>query len=73
MHDAVSAEIAGTPAAAVITDHFARTARTMATVLGLPDYPFAVIPHPISSDDAAALRTKAEYAAQQCVEILTRR
>lgn len=73
MHDAVSAEIAGTPATAIMTDHFTNTARMMATALGLPTYPFAVIPHPISSDDAAALRAKAEDAVHQCVAILTQR
>ncbi len=63
----------GKPAAAVMTDHFAETARAMARSLGLPGYPFAVIPHPISSDDDARLRAKAEDAVRQCVAILVER
>ena len=67
------AERAGIPAAAVITDRFAQTARVMAQVSGLPDYPFAVIAHPISHNDDALLRAKAEEAVRQCVPILLKR
>ena len=42
----------------------------MARVSGMPAYPFAVIPHPISNNSEAVLRTKAEDAVRQCVEIL---
>ena len=54
-----------------MTDRFTETARIMAEVCGLPAYPFAVVPHPISSDDAAGLRSKAQAAPRQCVDILT--
>ncbi len=54
-----------------MTDRFTETARIMAEVCGLPAYPFAVVAHPISSDDAAGLRAKARRAARQCVDILT--
>ena len=43
----------------------------MAQVSGRPGLPFAVIPHPISHNDDAELRTKAASAVQQCVVILT--
>ena len=56
-----------------MTEPFSATARAMARSLGLPDYPFAVIGHPISSDDAAALRTKAAVALRQCERILVER
>ena len=55
-----------------MTDRFVETARLMAAACGLPGYPFAVVPHPISSDGDAALRAKAEAAVAQCVEILLR-
>jgi hypothetical protein len=45
----------------------------MARVSGQPDYPFAVIAHPISHNTAAALHEKAEAAVQQCVAILLAR
>jgi hypothetical protein len=56
-----------------MTDRFTETARLMAEVCGLPAYPFAVVPHPISSDGDASLRAKAEDAVRQCVEILRER
>jgi hypothetical protein len=56
-----------------MTDRFVDTARLMAAACGLPHYPFAVVPHPISSDGDAALRAKAEHAVAQCVRILLRR
>jgi hypothetical protein len=56
-----------------MTDRFTTTARLMAEVCGLPEYPFAVIPHPISSDDDTALRTKAEDALRQCLAVLRER
>ena len=53
-----------------MTDRFTETARLMAEVCGLPDYAFVVIPHPISSDDDARLRVKADAAVRECVAIL---
>ena len=70
MHDAIAAEKAGITATAIITDRFVPTARTMAQVSGMPAFPFAVIPHPISHNDDAALRAKAVEALRQCVAIL---
>ena len=73
MHDAISAEQAGITATAIITDRFVQTAQAMAEVQGLPEFPFAIIPHPISTTDDAVLRDKAEAAVQQCVAILSQR
>jgi hypothetical protein len=63
----------GVPAAAIMTTPFVSAARAMARSLGLPDYPFAVIAHPISSDAADALRAKADDAVRQCAAILLTR
>ena len=63
MHDAVSAELAGTPAVAVMTSRFVSAAELMARVLGLPDYPFAVIEHPVSSASDAELEQRARSVA----------
>ena len=70
MHDALTAEKAGVIATAIITDRFVPTAKAMATVQGMSDYPFAVIPHPIASNTEQTLREKAVEAVRQCVEIL---
>jgi len=45
----------------------------MAKVSGMPDYLFAVIPHPISNNTEAVLRAKAEEAVRQAVKILLAR
>lgn len=56
-----------------MTDRFERTAQAVARVNGLPDYPFAVIGHPVANDSDEALREKAELAVKSIVRILTQR
>jgi hypothetical protein len=73
LHDAITAEKAGIPAAAIMTDTFLATARALAQACGMPGYPFAVISHPIAPDDDEALRRKASVAVRQCVDLLTMR
>jgi hypothetical protein len=73
LHDAIAAERRGIPAAAVMTDRFVRSAEVVAQVNGLPDYPFAVIAHPVANDSDMALAAKAQIAAEQVVRILTQR
>ncbi len=45
----------------------------MAEANGLPDYPFAVIAHPIAGNGDEELRDKAERAVDLLVPLLTRR
>jgi hypothetical protein len=66
----VSAEKAGIPATAIITDRFVQTAQAMAEVSGMPGYPFVVITHPIANNDDDVLHVKAQGAVQQCLLIL---
>ena len=73
MHDAITAEKAGVPAVAVITEAFVDTAHALAQAWGMPGYPFAVIAHPIAPDGDEALRRKAAEALHQCQELLVRR
>jgi len=73
LHDAVTAEKAGLTATAIITDRFVQTAQAMAQVSGRPEFPFAVIAHPIANNDDATLRKKATEVVQQCVAILAQR
>ena len=56
-----------------MTDRFERSARVVAEVNGLPDYPFAVIGHPVANDSNEALRLKAEMAVERIVALLTKR
>ena len=73
MHDALAAEDRGIPAVAVMTDRFAETARGVAELNGLPDYPFAVIAHPIANASDEDLRVNAEEVVQRLIPLLTER
>jgi len=73
MHDAIAAESRGIPAVAIMTDRFVPSARAVAELNGLADYPFAVIDHPIANDDDEALRAKAEAVVTRLVTLLTDR
>jgi hypothetical protein len=48
---------------AVMTERFVSAAELMARVLGMPGYPFVVIPHPVSSATDDGLRDMAKIAA----------
>ncbi len=56
-----------------MTDRFVATAKAVAGVNGLKDYPFAVIAHPIANNDDTVLREKARIAVDAIVPLLTRR
>ena len=73
MHDALAAETRGIPAVAVMTDRFEPTARAVAEVNGIPDYPYVVIAHPIANNGDAELRAKAEAVIDRVVALLTQR
>ena len=45
----MSSEKLGVPAVAVMTENFVSAAELMSRVLGMPDYEFVVIDHPVSS------------------------
>ena len=69
----MSAEKLGIPAVAVITDRFEASARALAAANGMPDYPFAVIAHPIAGNSDDELRDQAEVAVRLLVPLLTQR
>ena len=73
MHDAIAAETRGIPAVAVMTDRFEQSAKAMAAVNGIPDYPFVMLQHPIANDSDSDLAAKAEAAVEQIVALLTKR
>jgi hypothetical protein len=52
------------------TEPFAVTARNIARVLGLPEYPFLTVRHPIGSCTLPELKERAELAYQQALPIL---
>jgi hypothetical protein len=54
----------------VCTEPFAVTAKNIARVLGLPDYPFLKLQHPIGSCTLSELKARAEVAYRQAVPVL---
>ena len=42
----------------------------MADFLGLADYPFVTIPHPLSNNSEQEVEAKAEEAVRQCIALL---
>ena len=60
----------GKRAVVLCTEPFVVTARNIARVLGLPDYPFLKVKHPIGSCTLPELKERAEVAYQQALRIL---
>ena len=73
MHDALAAETRGIPAVAIMTDRFEPTARAVAELNGIPEYPYVVIAHPIANNSDEELRAKAEAVIGRVIALLTER
>ena len=72
MHDSIIAERKGVPAVGVMTSRFVSAARLMAKVLGMPDYAFVTIEHPISSAGDAGLEARARATLEELERLLIR-
>ena len=59
------------PTAVICTDQFVQSARAQAAICGNPDYPFAVVAHPLGSLTPAELQARAAAALPQVLAILT--
>ena len=70
MRDGIELEQLGVPAAVICTRPFIPTAKAMASACGLPDYPFAVVEHPIGSLSPEGLRERAMAALPQVIAVL---
>ena len=55
-----------------MTDRFVSAADGMRRALGMPDYPFAVVEHPISSASRRELEQRAEAALEQSLRFIVR-
>jgi hypothetical protein len=62
----------GVPAIGVMTSRFVSAAELMCHVLGVPDYKFAVIGHPISSASDERLAEYARATIEQARQMLLR-
>jgi hypothetical protein len=73
VHDGIELDFRGKPAAVICTDNFLVTGRAMARARGIPDYPVAVVRHPIITLGEDELHIQAEKALPDIVAILTGR
>ena len=71
MHDGISFEQLGKRAIVLCTDPFEVTARNIARMMGLPDYPFVMVEHPIGSRTLPEIKVLAESAYEQSLPILS--
>jgi len=70
LHDGITFEQSGKRAVVLCTEPFIVTARNIARVMGISDYPFAVLDHPIGSCTPEEIKQKAIVAADQAERIL---
>ena len=71
MHDAITLELRGIPCALICTEGFVHTAQVMAANMGLPDYPYAVVDHPIGRLHGDRLLERVQQAVEPCYRLLT--
>ena len=71
MHDAIMVEKAGKPAAAICTEPFIPTAKAIAKIRGISDYPFAIVTHPVGSLEPDGVMARARQALPKVLEILS--
>ena len=70
MHDGIIYEQFGKPAVVLCTKPFEVTAKNIARIMGLPDYSFALLQHPLGSCSEDELEGRAADAYQQARRIL---
>ena len=70
MYDGVTLEQQGIPTATIITDVFVKTARAYTRLLGVPDFPYLVCPHPITNVGPAELEARAQELVPQVSRLL---
>ena len=70
MHDGIQFEKRGLPAAVICTEPFVSSAVAMSKMGGIPEFPFAVVPHPLGSLDENSLRERAKEVVGDIFKIL---
>ena len=70
MHDGISFEQLGKRAVVLCTEPFEVTAKNIARMMGLPEYPFVMVEHPIGSRSLPEIKLLAESAYEQALGIL---
>ena len=70
MHDGITLEQQGLPTATIITSVFVNTAQAFTRLMGVPDFPYLVCPHPITNVGPADLEARARQLAPQVSRLL---
>ena len=73
MYDSLKLEALGVPAIAICTEPFESGAKAIANLGGIPDYPFALIQHPIGSLTLEQILERAIEAVPQILSSLLAR
>jgi len=68
--DGILLERRGIPTAAICTDLFVPNGRAIAEAHGAPDYPFALVPHPMASANPAELARQAKAVMPAVLRLL---
>ena len=71
MHDGITFEQTGKRAVVLCTAPFEVTARNIARMMGMPDYPFVILDHPLGSCTPEEVEERADAACEQAIDILT--
>lgn len=70
MQDGVNLELKGIPAVVLVTKPFDTQAKSMASIMGLPNYEYALIDHPMGSLNKEEVMRRAEVALPQVLRQL---
>jgi hypothetical protein len=70
--DGIHLERRGIPAAAICTDLFVPNGRAIAEAHGAPDYPFALVAHPMASASPDELAREAKAVLPEVLRLLTK-
>jgi len=68
--DGIVMEKLGVPTAVICTEPFTSSGKAMAVAHGFPDYPFAIIPHPINATTHEVLDQWVEDSLPGVVRLL---
>ena len=71
MHDGITFEQLGKRAVVLCTAPFEVTSKNIARMLGIPDYPFVILNHPLGSLTEDEINERAAAACEQAIKILT--
>ena len=70
MLDGILLERRGIPVAAICTELFVPNGKAIAEAHGAPDYPFALVPHPLASASPTALAREAKQVLPEVLRLL---